>query len=64
MDDFIKLTKKILIFLLALWVAFIIFRIIFVGIHVALAMVWALSPIWIAAIVVYVILVFAGKKKK
>ncbi len=64
MDDFIKLVKKILIVLLALWVAFIIFRIIVVGISVAFAMVWALSPIWITLIIVYIVLTVVGKKKK
>ncbi|MBR4588899.1 MAG: hypothetical protein IKO30_11395 [Lachnospiraceae bacterium] len=64
MDDFIKLVKKILIVLLALWVAFIIFRIIVVGVSVAVAMVWALSPIWITLIIVYIVLTVVGKKKK
>ena len=64
MDDFIKLVKKILIVLLALWVAFIIFRIIVVGVSLAFAMVWALSPIWITLIIVYIVLIVVGKKKK
>ena len=64
MNDFVGLVKKILYVLLAIWVAFIIFKIIQVGISVALGLALKLLPILILLVGLYIVVTVVGKKKK